>query len=404
MSKYTTNRAAAGWLALFAAGALQASPRIPVRDDEVLTTVRSSLTPSEAEAVRQLRQNKMGATRDQLPAALSLARNLIRLARAEADPRYLSQARAVLAPWWNQPDAPVETILLRATIRQSQHDFDGALTDLAEVIRRDPQNGQAWLTRAVVLTVRGAYAPAREACLQAMRFSDPLAATTATAALGGMTGSAEKAYRLLERALADADKARENLNDDQRAVRGWAMITLGELAEQCGLPVEAERHYTAARALEPRDPTLLAVWANLLLHLRRPAEMAQALGEFKAIDALLLRLAEAEQQWQTIEPGRSTDFDRHVGMLRERFAAARLRGDELHLREEARFELRIERNATRALGLARRNWETQKERADAQVLLEAAEATGDQEIVAAMRNIVTTGTTRAAANAKDSQP
>lgn len=396
-------RLAVGCVALWTAGGTQAGPRTPVRDDEVLTTVRTTLSPAESETLRQLRRSR-DATTDRLPVALSLAHTLIGLARTEADPRHLAQARAALAPWWAQSAAPVEVVLLRATIRQSQHDFDGALRDLDDVLRRDPQNGQAWLTRAVVLTVRGDYAPARAACLQAMRFADPLAATTATAALGGVTSKAASAHQLLLRALMDADRAGEQLDADQRAVRVWALITLGELAEETGLPAEAERHYDAALKIAPRDPVVLAAWADLLLDLRRPAEVARALDGFGAIDALLLRLAEAGKLWQALEPGRDPNFARHAATLRERFAAARLRGDETHLREEARFELRIEDNANRALGLARRNWETQRERADARILLDAAEATGNDKLVAAMRDLVTTPAVRADAGSREDAP
>ena len=57
-----------------------------------------------------------------------------------------------------------------------------------------------------------------------------------------------------------------------------------------------------------------------------------------------------------------------------RFEAARLRGDSVHQREEARFALAVARDPARALRLAEQNWRVQKEPADARVLLEAAAA------------------------------
>ena len=62
--------------------------------------------------------------------------------------------------------------------------------------------------------------------------------------------------------------------------------------------------------------------------------------------------------------------------LRERFAAVRLRGDAPHLREEARLALDIDRDAARALALARQQWALQKEPADAVLLLRSARAAG----------------------------
>lgn len=60
--------------------------------------------------------------------------------------------------------------------------------------------------------------------------------------------------------------------------------------------------------------------------------------------------------------------------LNERFAAARRAGVGAHLREEARFRLEVETDVAAALPLAVENWSTQKEIADARLLLECAVA------------------------------
>ena len=62
----------------------------------------------------------------------------------------------------------------------------------------------------------------------------------------------------------------------------------------------------------------------------------------------------------------------HLALLQDRFDAARRRGDSVHLREEARFTLHLLDRPGEALELARRNWATQREPADARILLEAA--------------------------------
>ena len=58
------------------------------------------------------------------------------------------------------------------------------------------------------------------------------------------------------------------------------------------------------------------------------------------------------------------------------FAAAHRRGEELHLREEARYALEVLGDAPRALELAIRNWQEQHEPWDARLLLAAADAAG----------------------------
>src|SRR5262249_7270661 len=72
------------------------------------------------------------------------------------------------------------------------------------------------------------------------------------------------------------------------------------------------------------------------------------------------------------------DFAAHRDELAARYRASRERGDQLHLREEARFLLHVMRDARAALPLARRNFEIQREPGDVRILLEAARAAGDE--------------------------
>ena len=86
------------------------------------------------------------------------------------------------------------------------------------------------------------------------------------------------------------------------------------------------------------------------------------------IDALLLRRALALQQ----QGGDARALAADVKELAARFDAAALRGDTVHQREQARFELLLRRDAKAALALARKNWAVQKEPADIRIYLEAA--------------------------------
>jgi hypothetical protein len=85
------------------------------------------------------------------------------------------------------------------------------------------------------------------------------------------------------------------------------------------------------------------------------------------VDGLLLRYALALSG--------AHDTERLALQLAElgaRFDAGERRGDGVHLREQARFELALRANPTRAVQLAQRNWASQKELPDARVLMEAA--------------------------------
>jgi hypothetical protein len=134
-----------------------------------------------------------------------------------------------------------------------------------------------------------------------------------------------------------------------------------------GYVAAAERHFRDALSLA-RDPYLLGAYADFLLDQDRPDEVVELLEDESRIDPLLLRLALAERRLGARALGE------HLALLQDRFDAARRRGDSVHLREEARFTLHLLDRPGEALGLARRNWATQREPADARILLEAAVA------------------------------
>ena len=68
--------------------------------------------------------------------------------------------------------------------------------------------------------------------------------------------------------------------------------------------------------------------------------------------------------------------------LAARFNAAMQRGDTVHQREQARYELHVRGDAKTALALAQKNWDVQKESADMRVLLEAALMSGNKAAAA----------------------
>ncbi|HEY5801324.1 MAG TPA: hypothetical protein VIT92_13960, partial [Burkholderiaceae bacterium] len=74
----------------------------------------------------------------------------------------------------------------------------------------------------------------------------------------------------------------------------------------------------------------------------------------------------------------SADVQAAADALGARLRDATRRGDTLHLREQARFELVLLGNAPAALKTALANWELHKEPADARIVLEAASAAGDR--------------------------
>src|SRR5450830_1365180 len=144
------------------AGVVQAAPYTPKDGNAVIEHLprRADATQIELRALR----TQLSSTPQDIALATRLAQRYIGLARSETDPRYLGYAQAALAPWLMQLAPPAPVRLLRATILQSTHQFGAALQDLDAVIEQEPANGQAWLTRATVLTVQGQYSKATADC------------------------------------------------------------------------------------------------------------------------------------------------------------------------------------------------------------------------------------------------
>jgi tetratricopeptide (TPR) repeat protein len=353
-------------IALLIASSARSEPFVPREGSQVLERLRSAALDPGARELRELRA-RLSADPNNLSVASQLARQAIERSRTEADPRYLGRAQAALAPWWNATNAPSEALVLRATIRQAQHDFTNALADLDLALSHDHGNAQAWLTRATILTVLGEYPAARRACLPLAQLAPGLVALTAAANVSCLDGDVERSCALLHNALDAYPHA-------GKSERIWALTVLGEAAARVGREADAEKSFKNALDLDPRDAYLLGSYSDFLLDQGRAQETVTLLrGDVRA-DGLLLRLALAESQ---LKP-KPVTLNLHVNTLVARFEEGHLRGDFVHLREEARFVLCLRGTAREALPLAQDNWRVQHEPADARILLECALAAQDR--------------------------
>ena len=347
---------------LCCANSARAIPHIPTDGKQVVERLPSRADPVQRE-LRQLRAD-LSANPNDLPRAASLARRYIEQARIEGDPRYLGYAQAALAPWWRQPAPPDEALVLRATLRQSTHQFPLALQDLDTVVKRDSDNVQAWLTRATVQLVTGDYAGARASCMRLISRAPKLVVDTCLANIGSVNGAAAASYANLKASLAAATNA-------DPAIKSWVETLLAEMAERAGNDSEAEAYYRKALREGTPDSYLLGAWSDFLLDRGRAAEVVSLLKDRTRIDALLLRYALALKATASPEAAAQT------AALTSRFDAAVLRGDTVHQREQARYELALRGDAKAAVKLAMLNWAVQKEPADLRILVESAAASGD---------------------------
>jgi tetratricopeptide (TPR) repeat protein len=330
------------------------APRLPSDSDEVI----ERLPPHDpAERTRREVRRALASRPDDLQAAVWLARLDIEASRSRADPRYLGQAQSALAPWWDSPSPPEPVLVLRATIRQSLHDFDSALADLDRAVAKAPDDTQAWITRSVVLSVRGRYVEAKTSCEPVQRLAPSIVFTICDASVDALTGHASAAYDRIQQSLQAVTTPE---------MREWALSTLAEIAERLGRDDDSALLFQQALALDAEDAYARAAYADLLLDEGRAKEAAHLLAGRTENDNLLLRLVLAERALGDPNVGA------HADLLAARYDASRLRGDTVHRREEARFVLGVKHDARAALDLARANWDVQREPWDVRVLLAAA--------------------------------
>lgn len=340
------------------------APFIPANEAMVLEQLSFRANDPTARELHGLRDVLSSDPRN-LDKAIILARRYYQLALAEGDPRFIGYAQAALSSWWSLAEPPVPVLVLRATLRQYNHDFINALSDLDQAIRREPQNGAAWAQRAAIYMVQADYAAAREDCGNLRGVASELIVLACTAAADNLNGQAEKAYNTLRQAYefnATRVAAEEKL---------WILTRLAEMADRLGRSREADAYFKVALALNIPDVYLLAVYAEFLLDENRHREVVDLLKGKERSDVLLVRLALAEKTLALPQA------QAHAAAIRARFDAARLRDDKLHIQDEARFYLYFRNDPREALRLAQENWQTQREPSDARMLLEAALAAKD---------------------------
>jgi len=350
---------AAGLLLLAASG--HCAPYVPRSDDEVLE--RLPVRPNDP-AMREIKDMRAALVREpeNLKLAMRLARRYFDQAAAQGDPRYVGYSQAALASWWNLPQPPVGVIVMRATLRQYRHDFEGALQDIELALKRDPGEFDAWSLRADINVVQANYSASRDDCARMAAFVTELTNVGCVAFIDGLNGRARQSHDALSSALARA----KSVSPEHQL---WVLTRLAEMAWRMNESRLAEDHFRRALSLQITDGFLLAAYADFLLDYNRPQEVIALLKDWTRSDPLLLRLTLAEQAVN------AKTFAEHKTALVDRYAAARLRGDTTHEQEESRFCLQVLRAPEQALTLAQNNWRVQREPRDARVLLEAAVAT-----------------------------
>ena len=341
-----------------------AAPYTPSGDSTVLERLPLSPADPLARELRALRA-ELAARPGDAALAAKVAARYFDLAMADGDPRYVGYAEAVLRRWTKDRVPPPDVLVIRGMLRQYRHDFEGALEDLGAAVSAQPSNVEAHAWRAAIYMVQARYSEAHAECNALSAHASELFATGCLAYVDATTGKTRGAYEQLASAL-------HRHPDAGAKTRLWNLTRLAEMARRLGEPAKAEKHFRDALALGVTDNFLLAAFADFLLEQGRAADAAALLKDWARSDTLLLRLALAETALKLPSAAKRTKA------LEDRFAEAGLRGEQLHLQEEARFRLSLKGDAPGAVRLAVENWKKQREPRDAAILLEAARVARDR--------------------------
>lgn len=295
-----------------------------------------------------------------------ILRSQIVQSRNTGDPRFLGYAEGLLQQWPGEMTTRLR--VLRATLKQSLHQFREARQELTTVISQTDnpqQRNQARLLLANLELVQGNYKQAREHCTRLQDTYPGLVAASCVAQLEARTGDGSGAYDRLKEQVRSAAG---------RDVTGrlWAEGTLGDIAAQLGKE-EAADHWTTVLGVTPDDLYTRGQLADWYLNQGNHARVLALTGDYEAVDSLAVIRAIAMKR------AGDPRADTLISDLRERFAEARWRGTLLHQRDIARFQLDIEENPANALENAVNNWSDQREPLDTRLVLRAAYAAGDRQ-------------------------
>ncbi|MDZ7892045.1 MAG: hypothetical protein U5L73_09855 [Rhodoferax sp.] len=299
------------------------------------------------------------------------AREMITAARQTGDTRYWGRAQAMLAPWWNKPDAPTDLMVLQATIQQGRHEFSEARSVLTRAVKLNPAQAQGWLNLAALERLAGNYARALQACEAVARAGQALYAQACQLETQSLQGKTNEARVGLQTLISAADNT---------ATRAWLLSLMAESEERAGKDDAALRAYQSSLKHESDLYTSIAL-SDLLLRTGKHKQALKVLAGLPETDAVVLRQATAKKR------GGDASWVELRQTLRERQVELKRRGDklELHGREEALIALWLDEDFAKATTMAERNLDLQKEPIDWWVAIQSARAASDMPALARLR-------------------
>lgn len=335
--------------------AVMAEPYIPAFEN---TVVRVFSASEDVQKINYLREQLLIDKNNYqiLNEAVAL---YLKMGREKSDPRYFGYAEALLLPYLNNKNLPEQVYIHWADVLQHRHEFSQALLVLNRLSNNNSDNPQVYLMRAISHISRAEYQLALDNCKSLFIRASHLISMACVSQVKSLSGELQKSFSLLEETL------KINKHSDEEEL-GWVITLLADMAVRKGDDFVGEQYYRKALEINQYDYYALANYADLLLKQKKYKQAIFLLNEFTYVDALLLRLAIA---------GVKTKNDsaaKYIAELESSYRLMELRGEDVHLRDQARFYFEVKNENEKALMLAKKNWRIQKEPADIKLLLDIA--------------------------------
>lgn len=302
------------------------------------------------------------------PVLVTIDRLLATAARS-GDARLATRAEHLLAQLPAQTSS-TRVLQARAFAAQHRHDFKRSMALLDRSIALDPRDAGARLARAQLHLVQGRIRQARGDCAALALGVDAGRGTICLAMVSLRRGEYDQAALLAERWLA--------MTGQDSGSRLHALLVRAEAASRARAP-DADAWFDRALALGGEDVRTLAAYSRHLRTSARPRRALHLLEEAPATDGLLLQRALAAHE------ARSADARSLADAVARRQAMARSVGEEPELRDQAELLLVLRGNPSAALALAQRNFATQRDHEDVDLLLRSAHAAGRPGALQALR-------------------
>ena len=355
--------------------AAKAEPYIPDNDSTIITRL-----PSAVVAMSQQLRATEGSRNDNPQQLFAQAYRSYQLALTEQDPRAYGRTLAIIEQWPDNVGKPVSLRLIAAAVLQHNHEFVPALDELRTVLEEEPGNAQALMIQAQIGLVTAHYPLTQQSCDALVNRVERAFQINCQAQLDGVTGKADTALDTLTQEL-----------DSGRPMSRQALleihITIATIAHRLGENDMAGQHYLAALTMAPDNTYLLSNYAQWLLQQERYRDVIALLGsEPDPTSNVELGVMLTNALLSSSDAANSNRAASLIAELEAYFETAYRRGENLPVKEFARFALDIQGRPEAALEAAMKNWSSQKEPSDALLLAEAATAASRQDVIENLRD------------------